>query len=269
MDRRVFLVLLLAGCADPSPDILPAVRPSPNPTPQRPKPVNPPTASGDAAFDAWAADFYTRAVQSGLPADLLDRELKGLTPDPKVISLDGRQPEFSKPVSAYLQGVVTEGRLAQGRTYRAALSYLPGLEQRFAVPREIMLALWAMETAFGATLGDFDVIRSMATRGSLGGLATSTREVCDVLDGYGMDVILLETVGVGQSELDISRAADTTLVVLVPESGDSIQTLKAGEVSKDQSHHAAPVRAYRCGFASIDVLTSKRSALWPFIEAGG
>jgi LAO/AO transport system kinase len=71
-------------------------------------------------------------------------------------------------------------------------------------------------------------IRSMATRGSLGGLATATREVCDVLDGYGMDVILLETVGVGQSELDISRAADTTLVVLVPESGDSIQTLKAG-----------------------------------------
>lgn len=71
-------------------------------------------------------------------------------------------------------------------------------------------------------------IRSMATRGSLGGLATATREVCDVLDGFGMDVILLETVGVGQSELDISRAADTTLLVLVPESGDSIQTLKAG-----------------------------------------
>jgi LAO/AO transport system kinase len=71
-------------------------------------------------------------------------------------------------------------------------------------------------------------IRSMATRGSLGGLATATREVCDVLDGFGMDVILLETVGVGQSELDIARAADTTLVVLVPESGDAIQTLKAG-----------------------------------------
>lgn len=71
-------------------------------------------------------------------------------------------------------------------------------------------------------------IRSMATRGSLGGLATATREVCDVLDGFGMDVILLETVGVGQSELDVSRAADSTLVVLVPESGDSIQTLKAG-----------------------------------------
>ena len=71
-------------------------------------------------------------------------------------------------------------------------------------------------------------IRSMATRGSLGGLATATREVCDVLDGFGIDVILIETVGVGQSELDVARTADTTLVVLVPESGDSIQTLKAG-----------------------------------------
>lgn len=71
-------------------------------------------------------------------------------------------------------------------------------------------------------------IRSMATRGSLGGLATATREVCDVLDGFGLDVILIETVGVGQSELDVARAADSTLVVLVPESGDSIQTLKAG-----------------------------------------
>jgi LAO/AO transport system kinase len=71
-------------------------------------------------------------------------------------------------------------------------------------------------------------IRSMATRGSLGGLATATREVCDILDGFGMDVIIIETVGVGQSELDVARAADTTLVVLVPESGDSIQTLKAG-----------------------------------------
>ena len=71
-------------------------------------------------------------------------------------------------------------------------------------------------------------IRSMATRGSLGGLAATTREVADVLDAFGMDRVLIETVGVGQTELDIARTADTSLVVLVPESGDSIQTLKAG-----------------------------------------
>ncbi|MHB8839922.1 MAG: methylmalonyl Co-A mutase-associated GTPase MeaB [Gemmatimonadaceae bacterium] len=71
-------------------------------------------------------------------------------------------------------------------------------------------------------------IRSMATRGSLGGLAGTTREVCDLLDAFGLDRILIETVGVGQSELDIARTADTSLLVLVPEAGDSIQTLKAG-----------------------------------------
>ncbi len=71
-------------------------------------------------------------------------------------------------------------------------------------------------------------IRSLATRGSLGGLSAAARESCDVLDAFGLDRILLETVGVGQSELDVARTADTTLVVLVPESGDSIQTLKAG-----------------------------------------
>ena len=71
-------------------------------------------------------------------------------------------------------------------------------------------------------------IRSMATRGSLGGLAAATREVADVLDAFGIDIILIETVGVGQTELDIARTADTSVVVLVPESGDSIQTLKAG-----------------------------------------
>ena len=71
-------------------------------------------------------------------------------------------------------------------------------------------------------------IRSMATRGSLGGLAEATGEVADVLDAFGTERVIIETVGVGQSELDVSRNADSTVVVLVPESGDSIQTLKAG-----------------------------------------
>ncbi len=71
-------------------------------------------------------------------------------------------------------------------------------------------------------------IRSMASRGSLGGLSKKAIEAADVLDASGCDIVLMETVGVGQSELDIVRAADTTVVVLVPESGDSIQAMKAG-----------------------------------------
>ncbi len=71
-------------------------------------------------------------------------------------------------------------------------------------------------------------IRSMATRGSQGGLAAATGDVAVVLDAYGKDFIFLETVGVGQVELDIASQADITLLVLVPESGDSIQAMKAG-----------------------------------------
>ncbi len=71
-------------------------------------------------------------------------------------------------------------------------------------------------------------IRSMATRGSLGGLCKSVVEACDVLDASGMDYIIIETVGVGQSELDIAQTADTVIVVLVPESGDAVQAMKAG-----------------------------------------
>lgn len=71
-------------------------------------------------------------------------------------------------------------------------------------------------------------IRSMATRGAQGGLATTTEEVADLLEAFGFERILLETVGVGQTELDIARGAETTVLVLVPESGDGIQTLKAG-----------------------------------------
>ncbi|MDP2951940.1 MAG: methylmalonyl Co-A mutase-associated GTPase MeaB [Chloroflexota bacterium] len=71
-------------------------------------------------------------------------------------------------------------------------------------------------------------IRSMATRGSRGGLPLTTKSVIKLMDAFGKDVILVETVGVGQTELDIIDASDTVLVVLVPEAGDTIQTMKAG-----------------------------------------
>ncbi len=71
-------------------------------------------------------------------------------------------------------------------------------------------------------------IRSLATRGALGGLSRSTNDIVHVLDAMGHDVVLIETVGVGQDEIDIVRTADTTIVVLVPGLGDDIQVIKAG-----------------------------------------
>lgn len=76
---------------------------------------------------------------------------------------------------------------------------------------------------------DKDVfIRSMGTRGSLGGLSNATQAAIKVLDAYGCDYIFIETVGVGQSEIDIVKTADTTLIVMVPGLGDDIQAIKAG-----------------------------------------
>ncbi len=81
----------------------------------------------------------------------------------------------------------------------------------------------------GAHYGDAGVfIRSMATRGHLGGLARATSDVALVLDAAGKDVVMIETVGVGQDEVDIVRTADISIVVLVPGTGDEVQALKAG-----------------------------------------
>lgn len=71
-------------------------------------------------------------------------------------------------------------------------------------------------------------IRSMATRGSLGGLPRTTRGVVKLLDAFGKDYVIIETVGVGQTEMDVMEHVDTVIVVLVPEAGDTIQTMKAG-----------------------------------------
>jgi len=71
-------------------------------------------------------------------------------------------------------------------------------------------------------------IRSMGTRGMLGGLTSAVYDVVEILDASGKDVIIVETVGVGQAEVDVIKIADTTLVILVPGLGDSIQTIKAG-----------------------------------------
>ena len=71
-------------------------------------------------------------------------------------------------------------------------------------------------------------IRSLSTRGSHGGLARATRKLALLLDAFGKEFIVVETVGVGQTELDVMRVADTTIVVLVPEAGDTVQTMKAG-----------------------------------------
>ena len=142
-------------------------------------------------------------------------------------------------------------RLGRGRARRIGITGPPGAgkstltEQLIRAVRGagLKVAVVAVDPTSpfsgGALLGDRSrmeaagtdpgvFVRSMATRGSVGGLATTTAEVCDVLEAFGFERILIETVGVGQTELDVARTAETTVLVLVPESGDGIQALKAG-----------------------------------------
>ncbi|HEY8614950.1 lytic murein transglycosylase [Phenylobacterium sp.] len=170
MRRRYLLALyVLAGCASPANKPLlptPAVTPPPAQAPA-PQPVTPPTVSGDQVFDAWASEFYGRALNAGVSREVLDRELEGLTPNPSVGRLDSRQPEFSKPISEYLKGVVTGGRVTLGQQRRSA-PYFDAIEQTYGVPREILMGIWALESGYGQIQGDNDVIRSLATLAAQG-----------------------------------------------------------------------------------------------------
>ncbi len=164
----------------------------------------------------------------------------------RAISLVENQRDGFERVLSHLHG-----RVGRGATHRIGITGPPGAGKSTLTERLIQqyrerglrVAVVAVDPTSpftgGALLGDrirmeavtLDpgvFIRSMATRGAQGGLAMTTEEVADVLEAFGFDRIIIETVGVGQTELDVAATAETTVLVLVPESGDGIQTLKAG-----------------------------------------
>jgi len=172
MDRRFFLALAAAGLAVPAwaqttrgPT---QISPTPiSPTPGAPTPSDLLGVSGEPYFIDWLNAFYARALAAGLDRTVLDRELSGLMPDPRVAEFDTRQPEFSRPVSDYVNGAISPERIATGKAKRA-LPAFEAIERTYGVPRDILIGVWAMESGFGAIQGDMDVVRSLATLAALG-----------------------------------------------------------------------------------------------------
>ncbi|HEY5105991.1 MAG TPA: lytic murein transglycosylase [Caulobacteraceae bacterium] len=155
MHRRLFLSLAIAGCAGAA-------------SAQAPTPADLLGASGEPYFIDWLNGFYAKAIAAGIPRPVADRELSGLTPDPRIGALDARQPEFARPVGDYIKGVVTDNRIAAGRIKRRSVPGLNGIERTYGVPRDILIGVWAMESGFGALQGDFDTVRSLGTLAALG-----------------------------------------------------------------------------------------------------
>lgn len=182
--------------------------------------------------------------------------------DAEVLELIGEFRRGSTTALARVISIVENGRLGSerimnelgasaGSAYRIGITGAPGVGKSTLTAqlirqfrrRDVTVAGVVVDPSSpltgGALLGDrirmdqvvLDpgvFVRSMATRGASGGLAETTHQVCDVLDAFGFDRIIIETVGTGQADLAVVDTADATVLILVPESGDGVQVLKAG-----------------------------------------
>jgi len=157
------LLLLLTACAEAPAQPL-AVAPL---TPATAVTTSPPAASAPSpllSFEEWRSLLRSDAIAAGIDADLFDRAFAGITLDPKVVSSDNSQPEFTRPVWEYIDGAVSVSRVAQGRLLKAQhRPTLKAIRSTYAVDHEVLIAIWGMESNFGSNIGSNNVIRSLAT----------------------------------------------------------------------------------------------------------
>ena len=166
IDHRLLLFLCVSACAPmlpepPLPPTLPTApaepaTPAPQPAPAR---TAPQAGADQPGFEGWKQGFLAR--HGGPRRALYEQQLFGLTPDPDVVRLDGSQPEFSRPAGDYVRSATSAARIAEGKNRTDAVPW--SVTQRFGVPTEILIGIWAQESSFGRIQGTKDVIRSLAT----------------------------------------------------------------------------------------------------------
>lgn len=122
------------------------------------------STEGNVRFQAWLGAFRNRALEQGIAAATLDRALAGLTYDKKIIERDRNQAEFSKPIWEYLDSAVSDTRITNGRAgLERHHATLTRIEAQYGVEKEVVTAIWGLETAFGTFRGSDHTIRSLAT----------------------------------------------------------------------------------------------------------
>lgn len=185
---RFFVVPLLIAATAPNMPL--AQTPATAPVPQQPSPpplaaplIQPSPAQLDAKFQAFLASFRSAAIAAGIAPQIYDGSVGGLVRDPRVEELNLAQPEFVKPIWDYLDSAVSMQRIDTGQEMLANYApMLSAIEQRFGVQKEILVAIWGIESDYGAETGGFNMFDALATLGYDGPRAEfGRRELMDAL----------------------------------------------------------------------------------------
>ena len=158
------LLLLLTACAEAPAQPLVAAPVTVSTAPASPAASEASSPTPLLSFDEWRMLLRSDAIAAGIDAALFDRTFADITLDPRVVSSDNSQPEFTRPVWEYIDGAVSVSRIAQGRLLKAQhRPTLKAIRSTYAVDHEVLIAIWGMESNYGSNIGSHNVIRSLAT----------------------------------------------------------------------------------------------------------
>jgi membrane-bound lytic murein transglycosylase B len=154
-------MLAVSACATTAPKPAP-----PPPAPVVTIPIPPPPQPGDAKFDAFLTQARSDALASGITAATFDSATAGLAPIQAIVSMNANQPEFTKPVWSYLDSAVSARRIKDAQFMLARYGeVLDRIAAQYGVPKEILVAIWGMESDYGADSGSFNLFAALATLG--------------------------------------------------------------------------------------------------------